>query len=314
MSKIVQASIAKRKKYSPRDILVDDVTTRLRAKNPRLVWIQRTGGRKNTYFIYDALFPLIWRGMRDNDRKTVGFVLEFERKKTFIGVSTEHLKSPFNSIKKNLSPDCDAIKKSLQRAKSDDTFRIMWSSKSYYKKSDKKEHTIDFDFENFRDLDRKLRSTCKIDGIHMFAKDMGPRVRFTNRDGTNDSSGTYFQIGHYTNQTSADKLARSLQAFRPVFDCLYPPMKLFLHRRADFSRMLKGGYGIRGLPIKCGHLKCEKTDNLQAAHIVAVKAGGPDTIDNGIFLCGDHHKKLEGKSLATYRKSIKVKYRKHTRL
>ncbi len=60
-------------------------------------------------------------------------------------------------------------------------------------------------------------------------------------------------------------------------------------REAAFARQVKAAYGQRcamtGLKILNGGGRPE----VQAAHIRPVKAGGPDTIRNGIALCGTAH-------------------------
>ncbi|MBT5873587.1 MAG: HNH endonuclease [Candidatus Latescibacteria bacterium] len=40
---------------------------------------------------------------------------------------------------------------------------------------------------------------------------------------------------------------------------------------------------------RCQHDGCTETSNLEAHHIVPVSQGGPNTPENGITLCREHH-------------------------
>lgn len=57
-----------------------------------------------------------------------------------------------------------------------------------------------------------------------------------------------------------------------------------VERDAKFRSEVLEDYGN-----KCAICRCEKTEILQAAHIIAVKDGGTDDRRNGICLCANHH-------------------------
>lgn len=314
MKKRATASVKKLVKYTDRDLLVDSLTMQLRKANPRMVWIQCSGKRRNEYFIYDSLFPLLFRGNRERQRKRTGLLIEFSGSRTFVGVSTEHLDAPFQWLKTNLSNDPGILKSTIQRLRSDG-IHLNWSSKSKFRTSAEKESIIYVHFDDFDDLKDALASEG-IPSIYDLISDMGPKMKFVHHDHVHRSRGRYFQIGVWVKGRDPKAIKKVINILGPVYDALYPPPEMKLLREGNFRRSLQVLYNKNAVSPLCGHLGCRVKgfDKLQAAHIVAVRDGGADTPRNGIFLCHTHHKKLERASLAAYRRAIKAKYKRHTRL
>lgn len=59
---------------------------------------------------------------------------------------------------------------------------------------------------------------------------------------------------------------------------------------------------------QCAVCRCKEEKLLEAAHITAVCDGGPDTVENGICLCANHHIMLDTGLITIDYKNMKLEY------
>ena len=303
--------------------LVDEVLTKMSRRLKRNLYAKEgRGAQRHVFYISDPVFPSLQRDSKTKDRGrfSCGFYLDLREKIALVGFCNVHIRSPLLRICEN-SENGLLLTETLQRIQRE-RYSFAWSSQTTKTKTKHKAHLATLSYEEEGSLLENLRTYlgCSKDELaQSLLDDLAPNMPNTYKNTTLNTKGpmrgTDLRILMEVNSRSASIIVKKLQLVEDIFLALYPT-SVDSYRRSGYREKLLRHYSKNSIKIICAHKRCDITElaQLQAAHLTPVRRGGSDQTENLVFLCRQHHRKQENRSLREQRRMLKKESRMHTKI